>query len=244
MTAWLLFGASFLLLAILLLLAWRRMSKDWERSPYPSRPPEMADGHDRSPERKPLPSMTAGAFPAMTDDLCTNCDTPLPSEPADDGFVHCAYCDATLVTPSGPEFSPIPLQRQHTVGVTESEGQLSVRVDGQHYHNLDDILDPETRRVAEWGVRRYLGQVGDSRTLATALFGDKKPFAEEVETDLRRRLLKDALLRWKQVSLDTNPDGSLRIEVDGQVYESLDEIPGKRLRAIFQETIRDWERHH
>jgi len=244
MTAWVLFGGSFLLLAILLLIVWRRMSRDWERSSFSSGSPEVADDHDPSPERTPLPSVTAGAFPAMTGDLCANCDTPLPSEPAGDEFIHCAFCEAILVTPASPGFSPIPLQHQHTVGVTESDGQLAIRVDGQRYYHLSDILDPEARRVAEWGVRRHLGQVGASRTLAAAILVDRKPFAEEVETELRQRLLRDTLLRWKQVSLDTNPDGSLRIEVDGQVYESLDEIPGERLRAIFQETIRDWEQRH
>jgi len=239
MTAAILFVTALLLVALLWVF-WRRLTREWERRYYS----ERASSRPEEVVRDVLPKVSPATFPDAGADRCANCQTPLPTEPTDDGLVHCAFCNSVVVTPESPGFFPIALQRSHTVRISDSAGQPTVHLDGQNYVNVRDIPDAESRRVADWALSRYFAKMAASRRAAEPLPGDPQSFAEEVERILRGLLVRDTLLRRKEVSLDTTPDGTLRIEVDGKVYSGVEQLPGERLRALFREAIRRWEQSH
>jgi hypothetical protein len=239
MTTGILFVAALLFMALLWVF-WRRLTREWERRYFS----ERASSRPEEEVRDPLPKLSPATFPDAGEDRCANCQTPLPTEPTDDGLVHCAFCSSVIVTPASPEFFPIALQRSHAVRISDSSGQPTVHLDGQNYVNVRDILDAESRRVADWALARYFAKLTAARGAAEPHPGDSQSFAQEVERILRGLLVRDTLLRRKDISLHATPDGTLRIEVDGTVYSGVEQLPSERLRSLFREAIRRWEQSH
>jgi hypothetical protein len=68
------------------------------------------------------------------------------------------------------------------------------------------------------------------------------PFAEQIEDILRAKLEQDSHLKQFEVDLGTGPDGGLQIWVNGQVYESIDALPDKRLQQAFRQAVDQWDK--
>jgi len=179
---------------------------------------------------------------------CQNCDATLPMAQmvqTEDGFFRCANCESLFVTPDSLYQLPLPLHHQHVVGIVQQANRSLIRIDGQTYNRLEDILEPETRRVAGWALQRHFARMdADLKEREMLLFPVDDRFAGEVEKILRDHLWKDPLLRHKQISLHNASDGSLLIKVDGQTYTAVDQIPGTRLRELFHKSIHEWENRH
>jgi len=230
-----------LLFAILLWVAW------WRRE---TGTPSLRDapfGSEEEASRKldDRIAKSAGIFSKGATRHCPNCDETLPTIQTEDGFFRCANCESLFVTPGSPYQSPLPLRHRHTVGILQQDKRSAIQINGQIYSRLEDILDPETRRVAGWALQRHFARMDRAlKEREMLLFPTDDRFAGDVEKLVRDRLWKDTLLRHKQISLRNAPDGSLLIEVDGQTYTAVDQIPGTRLREIFHESIHDWESRH
>jgi hypothetical protein len=67
------------------------------------------------------------------------------------------------------------------------------------------------------------------------------PFAEQIEDILRAELEKETDLPRYSIDLGTAPDGSLEIWVDGQRYDSIEQLPDERLRRAFQRAVEQWQ---
>jgi len=236
---WWLLGAL-VFAGILLTVIWWQVAERQQIRLSSASPADDVAGEE--PDLPPV-ALLSETFPAVTAVSCPNCGTPLPAKPAEDGFVRCAYCESTQVTRESPYHSPVPLQREHAVVITDQDNQATIHLDGQVYSHLDDIIDPETRRVAAWALQRHFDKMAAGPSARSLLLADNL-VAEEIEKIVHQRLWKDPLLRHKQISLDTASDGMLRIEVDGQTYDSVDQVPGARLQQLFRDSIREWEQSH
>jgi hypothetical protein len=67
------------------------------------------------------------------------------------------------------------------------------------------------------------------------------PFAEQIEDVLHAELDADPALAAHAVDLGTAPDGSLEIWVDGQRYDSIEQLPDEELRRAFQRAVGKWQ---
>ncbi len=233
---------ALLLFAILLWVVWWRRETTGQSS---LRDAPVGPDEEESRHLDYRMTQSAGIFSRGETRHCPNCDATLPTVQTEDGFFRCASCESLFVTPDSPFQSPLPLHHQHVVGIVQQTNRSLIRINGQTYNRLEDILDPETRRVAGWALQRNFARMdADLKEREMLLFPADARFAVEVEKLVRDRLWKDPLLRHKQISLRNAPDGSLLIDIDGQTYTAVDHIPGSRLREMFHESIHDWESRH
>ena len=64
---------------------------------------------------------------------------------------------------------------------------------------------------------------------------------EQIEDLLQRRLEDYPAMVGREIHFGSTPGGDLRIEVDGQFFQSLDEIPDMQVRVLLRDTIKIWE---
>ncbi|HEY68014.1 MAG: hypothetical protein DRI79_11640 [Chloroflexi bacterium] len=65
--------------------------------------------------------------------------------------------------------------------------------------------------------------------------------AEEIDELVQQRLRRQPDLSGHYIRLTTGKDGSLRIQVDQQTFDAVDDIPDIRVRALIQDAVREWE---
>ncbi len=65
--------------------------------------------------------------------------------------------------------------------------------------------------------------------------------ADQIEELLQFRLMQSHLYQHRSIHVRSNPDGSLRIEVDGRSYPEVDEVIDPDVRDFIRNTIREWE---
>lgn len=70
---------------------------------------------------------------------------------------------------------------------------------------------------------------------------DERPVAEQIEDLLQTRLATSPEFASRSIHLRLAPDGSVRIVVDGEVYEGVDAVPEPGVQSFLRETIRLWE---
>ncbi len=84
---------------------------------------------------------------------------------------------------------------------------------------------------------------GEGFTLFNHDEGEKiaSPFAEQIEDMLRARLKTHPLLKDFKVDIGTGADYGFEFTVNEKKYSSVDELPNEELKALFRETVQDWE---
>lgn len=66
--------------------------------------------------------------------------------------------------------------------------------------------------------------------------------AKQIDRLLQTRLTQTPVFRGRKIQMDTYPDGSLKIKVDGNVYNGIGEIEDREVRQFIQQVVREWER--
>jgi hypothetical protein len=148
--------------------------------------------------------------------------------------------------------------------------EWQVEVNGNRYNNLRDIHDDlAARKVLEAlsGLQRFAGSISitlDSRSAPIAAPGrsasrsaagpvsnivgepkfpaPKDSILDQIENVLQRKLLRNPALIERHIHIGAEPDGSLLIEVDQDIYKSADEVPDEAVRTVIKAAIQDWER--
>ena len=147
-------------------------------------------------------------------------------------------------------------------------GEWLVEVNNTRYSNLKDIHDDQAARKvldAISGLQRFIGSIpiaaaptpmsapsrSDVRPVSNAtanVVGNPKfpalkdSILDQIENVLQRKLLKNPNLVERHIHIGAEPNGSLLIEVDKELYHAPDEVPDQEVRAVIQEAIKDWER--
>lgn len=65
--------------------------------------------------------------------------------------------------------------------------------------------------------------------------------ADQIEELLQFRLMQSHLYQHRSIHVRSNPDGSLRIEVDGRSYAQVEDVIDPDIRDFIRSTIREWE---
>ena len=84
---------------------------------------------------------------------------------------------------------------------------------------------------------------GEGFTLFNQDEGERvaSPFAEQIEDMLRKRLEAHPVLKGYKVDIGTGSDYGFEFWVNDKKYASVDELPNEELKALFRETVKDWE---
>lgn len=64
---------------------------------------------------------------------------------------------------------------------------------------------------------------------------------DQIEALLQDRLAGMPEYAGREIHVRPSPFGGVRIEVDGQFFDGLDEIPDQTVRGLIQDIVRDWE---
>jgi hypothetical protein len=67
------------------------------------------------------------------------------------------------------------------------------------------------------------------------------PLVSEINDLVQKRLKEHPDLTEHLVTLTTAIDGGLRIYVDHQAFQSIDDITNPRVKNVIQSAIREWE---
>jgi hypothetical protein len=67
-------------------------------------------------------------------------------------------------------------------------------------------------------------------------------FIEQVDAILQRQLAADPKWRDRRIMLEDDPQGTLRIHVDGAIYRGLDDIEDGAARAAIQSALNEFEK--
>ena len=70
---------------------------------------------------------------------------------------------------------------------------------------------------------------------------DNRPFVDQIEELLQYRRTLAPEFAGRSIHIRPAPDGGVRILVDGQTYETVDEVEETGVRQFLQDTIREWE---
>jgi hypothetical protein len=65
--------------------------------------------------------------------------------------------------------------------------------------------------------------------------------ADQIEEMLQRRLSQTPAFQHRSIHVRSNPDGTIRIVVDGRTYPHVDEVIDPDVRDFIQNVIREWE---
>ncbi|NDJ85525.1 MAG: hypothetical protein GYB66_06535 [Chloroflexi bacterium] len=69
----------------------------------------------------------------------------------------------------------------------------------------------------------------------------EQTIAEQIEELLQYRIMQTPIFKHRSIHVRSNFDGSLRIDVDGRLYEHVDEVVDVDVREFLQNIIREWE---
>jgi hypothetical protein len=69
---------------------------------------------------------------------------------------------------------------------------------------------------------------------------DDQGIAGQIEGFLQHRLTAHPAFRSRAIHIHPAPDGGVRIEVEGELYDSVNDIEDDAVRAFLQKTIEDW----
>jgi hypothetical protein len=147
--------------------------------------------------------------------LAADADTPLPAPLTRSGS------DPQSSTPS-PTPSSVPLTEQERF-LRQLESQTSAQVDAS-------IERPSLIS----GLRRMRKKPSTEEPLPSL------NLADEIDRIFQTKLAASALA-LTSASIETNPDGGIRIRVGTDYYNSPDEVPDAHLRDLLKLSIAEWE---
>jgi len=70
---------------------------------------------------------------------------------------------------------------------------------------------------------------------------DPLPLVDEIDDLVQQRLQKQPGLATRHIRLTTGTAGGLRVYVDQQAFDAVDDISDPQVKAIIQDAIREWE---
>jgi hypothetical protein len=140
---------------------------------------------------------------------------------------------------------------------------------GQLYNSLGEISDPHTRD-ALLNTLRALDQFAEMSTLTPGTISPPPaggappptisqpeaetdnqaakakvlaplPMAEQIEDILQQTLAQTPSMAQRDIHIHQALDGGVRIEVDGQSFEGVGDIPDPMVRSLIQDAIHVWE---
>jgi hypothetical protein len=147
--------------------------------------------------------------------LAADADTPLPAPLTRSGS------DPQSSTPS-PTPSSVPLTEQERF-LRQLESQTSAQVEA-----------PIERPSLLSGLRRMRKKPSTEEPLPSL------NLADEIDRIFQTKLAASALA-LTSASIETNPDGGIRIRVGTDYYNSPDEVPDAHLRDLLKLSIAEWE---
>jgi len=68
-----------------------------------------------------------------------------------------------------------------------------------------------------------------------------RSMADEIEELLQHRMTLTPDYALRSIHIRPAPDGGVRIEVDGQWYDGIGDVPDDAVRAFLQNVIQEWE---
>ena len=96
-------------------------------------------------------------------------------------------------------------------------------------------------RVAPRQAEGLSGLTGRSGGREPGRMLDPLPLVEEVNVLVQRRLRERPDMAHHLITLTTGLDGGLRIYVDQQAFQTLDDLADPKVRSLIQDAIREWE---
>lgn len=67
--------------------------------------------------------------------------------------------------------------------------------------------------------------------------------AEQIEELLQRKLLAQPEFADSSIHVRPSPSSGVHIEVNGELYDAVSDIPDENIRAMIQSAIEEWEKH-
>lgn len=88
---------------------------------------------------------------------------------------------------------------------------------------------------------RPLGKLLQPQAKPEEVESGPKTIADEIEELLQYRLTLNPAMAQRSIHVHSTPEGGVRIEVDGRIYEGVGEVEDAEARAFIQGVIREWE---
>lgn len=70
---------------------------------------------------------------------------------------------------------------------------------------------------------------------------ESRALVDEIEELLQSRLALTPSLAQRSIHIGEGPEGGVQIEVDGALYDGVEDVSDEEIRAFIQATIREWE---
>ncbi|MCI0710782.1 MAG: hypothetical protein L0154_11530 [Chloroflexi bacterium] len=113
-----------------------------------------------------------------------------------------------------------------------------------------EVTSGVVSRPGAWAQSSPAKTPSQSKPSAEALPNDTPPapvdtgslgIAAQIDRLLQLRLSQTPVFRDRTIQMGTKLDGSLKIQVDDDFYESIDEIKDHEVRDFIQQVVREWE---
>jgi nitrogen fixation-related uncharacterized protein len=150
-----------------------------------------------------------------------------------------------------------------------TDGGLIVEMSGRQYRDASEMTDQQVQRrfitLAQSLV--HFGGVMPAPSISSELpappisTSPVQPSAESTESDevnaalsgqlsmadqieevLQEHLMGLSHFNNRSIHIRANPDGSVRVEVDDQVYDGIGDVTDPEVRDLLQTVIREWEK--
>jgi len=172
-------------------------------------------------------------------------------------------------TAQGEAEPPAPTGEQELLHVSRTKrGGLAVFVQGQRYHRLLEITDPQVGRETIAALKAVLtfaegwlpSKVQKSpqptltassveqatflarlRKQATPPIPGSLTLVDEIDDLVQQRLQERLDLAERRIRLTTSEDGGLCIHVGQQTFNAVNDIPDPQVQALIHDAIREWE---
>ena len=173
------------------------------------------------------------------------------------------------VAAPGESEAPAPAGEQELLCVSRTEkGDLAVFVQDQRYRRLSEIKHPQVRSEAIAALKAMLtfaegwllstapkspqpvpttpvveqaAFLTELRQQAPSHTPESRTFVDEINDLVQQRLQERPALAEHRIHLTTGKDGGLRIHVGQQTFDAVSDIPDLEVRALIQDTIREWD---
>ncbi len=162
--------------------------------------------------------------------------------------------------------SAVPLPRtrpsQEVLRVLrEQGGMLSIEIGERRYHNLAEVTDPLTRERLLETLRMLAQFAGEEVALSGSptapppqpelksepairvvqVLPTPTSMADQIEAILQDKLAQMPSMAHREIHIRQTLEGGVRIDVDGQGFSSVEDVPDPEVRSLIQSAIREWE---
>ncbi|MCL4879148.1 MAG: hypothetical protein KJ064_21000 [Anaerolineae bacterium] len=134
-----------------------------------------------------------------------------------------------------------------------SDGRLIIGMKDQLFGSLNEVQDAALRSRFKKLIQD-LNQIASIQSVSPPAPTPRPPasepatpemgFADQIETYLQAKLLRNPSLFGRSIHVHAAAGGGVSIEVDGQRYEAVSDVDDLDVRRFLQETIQEWESKH